>query len=216
MKTAAVARPEHRQLRHHLALKITTTASAVPRLTRLRGVFNSPLRLDACPGGWRALVLAAGRRLQIGTNAPRHGVNGAQGARISSRRVLLFAVANGSGNQNSVKLGAESRWRPPGTESPSAEPDGLYQSPLTLTLMPGPGSSAGQALVPGIHAPGFSTAWTVRLIARRHVLKDQQTQRWEWPGHPPDEVPGGGHDEVKSWCKRPSISIPCVPRLSGV
>jgi hypothetical protein len=28
-----------------------------------------------------------------------------------------------------------------------------------------------------------------------HVLKHKETRRG-WPGHPRDEVPGGGHDDV--------------------
>jgi hypothetical protein len=32
------------------------------------------------------------------------------------------------------------------------------------------------------------------LLDPYHVLKRKQTQRRGWPGHPRDEVPGGGHD----------------------
>jgi hypothetical protein len=34
------------------------------------------------------------------------------------------------------------------------------------------------------------------LVPGIHVLKQEQSQRRGWPGHPRDEVPGGGHDAV--------------------
>jgi hypothetical protein len=40
------------------------------------------------------------------------------------------------------------------------------------------------------------------LVPGIHVLKRKQTQRRGWPGHPRDEVPGGGHDQSEESVQR--------------